>query len=75
MIGYLLAQELANCLLADRLGCTLLKRVEVDAGDPAFAHPNRPIGRCIYKPKPCGRRRHIPITQGADGHAMHGEGR
>ena len=43
MIGYLLEQELAN-LLPSRTVTTLLTRVEVDAKDPAFAKPTKPIG-------------------------------
>ena len=44
MIGYLLEQELANLLPASRTITTLLTRVEVDANDPAFKHPSKPIG-------------------------------
>jgi carbamate kinase len=44
MIGYLLEQELANLLPASRTVATLLTRVEVDANDPAFKHPTKPIG-------------------------------
>jgi carbamate kinase len=44
MIGYLLEQELANALPAQRQVATLLTRVEVDPGDPAFLHPTKPIG-------------------------------
>ncbi|MBC7942529.1 MAG: carbamate kinase, partial [Chitinophagaceae bacterium] len=44
MIGYLLEQELANLLPASRTVTTLLTRVEVDAADPAFDHPTKPIG-------------------------------
>jgi carbamate kinase len=44
MIGYLLEQELANLLPASRIVTTLLTRVEVDPGDPAFGHPSKPIG-------------------------------
>lgn len=44
MIGYLLEQELANVLPAQRQVATLLTRVEVDPGDPAFLHPTKPIG-------------------------------
>lgn len=44
MIGYLLEQELANLLPATRPVATLITRVEVDPGDPAFAHPVKPIG-------------------------------
>jgi len=44
MIGYLLEQELANALPPQRQVATLLTRVEVDARDPAFTHPTKPIG-------------------------------
>jgi carbamate kinase len=43
MIGYLIEQALAN-ELPDREIATLLTQVEVDAGDPAFANPTKPIG-------------------------------
>lgn len=43
MIGYLLETELAN-RLPDREVATLLTRVEVDPGDPAFDEPSKPIG-------------------------------
>jgi len=43
-IGYLVEQELANCLPEVREVATLLTRVEVDPADPAFARPSKPIG-------------------------------
>jgi carbamate kinase len=43
MIGYLLDQELTNAL-PDRAVATLLTQVSVDATDPAFAAPSKPIG-------------------------------
>lgn len=43
MIGYLLEQELGNAL-PDRQVASLLTQTVVDAGDPAFAHPRKPIG-------------------------------
>jgi carbamate kinase len=49
MIGYLLEQEIANCLPAGRSVATLLSRVEVDAADPAFAAPSKPIGPVYSK--------------------------
>ena len=50
MIGYLLEQELANCLPAGRSVATLLTRVEVDPADPAFEKPSKPIGP-VYSPE------------------------
>jgi len=44
MIGYLIEQELGNRLPAGRRCATLLTQVEVDARDPAFARPDKPIG-------------------------------
>lgn len=49
MIGYLLEQELANLLPATRAVTTLITRVEVDADDPAFQHPTKPIGPVYSK--------------------------
>jgi carbamate kinase len=43
MIGYLIEQELAN-RLPGREVATLLTRTVVDADDPAFARPSKPIG-------------------------------
>lgn len=44
MIGYMIQQELANLLPADVTVVTLLTQVEVSPQDPAFQHPNKPIG-------------------------------
>jgi carbamate kinase len=44
MIGYWLEQEIDNCLPDARTVATLLTRIEVDANDPAFAAPSKPIG-------------------------------
>jgi len=44
MIGYLLERELRNHL-PGREVATLLTQVEVDAEDPAFQSPSKPIGR------------------------------
>jgi carbamate kinase len=43
MIGYMLEQALENRLAAARVA-TLLTQVVVDAADPAFAHPTKPVG-------------------------------
>jgi carbamate kinase len=43
MIGYLLEQGLRN-ELPEREIATLLTEVIVDAGDPAFEHPTKPVG-------------------------------
>src|SRR6188472_3886938 len=44
MIGYMLEQELGNALPFERHIATLLTMIEVDAGDPAFQRPTKPIG-------------------------------
>lgn len=44
MIGYLIEQELMNALPEGAHCATLLSRVEVDAKDPAFDNPSKPIG-------------------------------
>lgn len=44
MIGYIIEQELGNLLPPEKPFATLLTQVEVDANDPAFEHPSKPIG-------------------------------
>ncbi|WP_110648702.1 carbamate kinase [Salinicola peritrichatus] len=44
MIGYMIEQELGNLLPAEQPLATLLTQVEVDADDPAFRAPSKPIG-------------------------------
>jgi carbamate kinase len=44
MIGYILEQELGNRLPPERHLATLLTMIEVDADDPAFSDPTKPIG-------------------------------
>ena len=44
MIGYILQQELGNELPQDTRLASLLTLVEVDADDPAFGNPTKPIG-------------------------------
>jgi len=44
MIGYLIEQELRNLLPRNHHCATLLTQIEVDANDPAFRHPSKPIG-------------------------------
>jgi carbamate kinase len=46
LIGYMIEQAVAN-LLPHRNVATLLTRVEVDAGDPAFQNPQKPIGPLV----------------------------
>ncbi len=44
MIGYLIEQELGNLLPEEQRVATLLTQIEVDANDPAFQKPTKPIG-------------------------------
>ncbi|HEY3578124.1 MAG TPA: carbamate kinase [Gaiellaceae bacterium] len=44
MIGYILQQELGNELPFDKRLASLLTLVEVDADDPAFENPTKPVG-------------------------------
>lgn len=53
MIGYMIEQELSR-LLPGREVATLLTQVVVDAGDPAFAAPTKPIGP-VYEEGEAGR--------------------
>ncbi|TDV58750.1 carbamate kinase [Pseudomonas sp. LP_7_YM] len=49
MIGYIIEQELGNLLDFEVPLATLLTQVEVDAKDPAFQHPSKPIGPVYCK--------------------------
>ena len=43
MLGYLIAQELGNALPKQKEIAALLTQIEVDATDPAFHKPTKPI--------------------------------
>lgn len=47
MLGYLIEQGLVNRLPAERRVATVLTMVEVDAADPAWAEPTKPIGPVV----------------------------
>jgi carbamate kinase len=49
MIGYIIEQELRNLLDFEVPFATLLTQVEVDANDPAFQKPSKPIGPVYTK--------------------------
>ncbi len=49
MIGYMIEQELGNLLPFEVPFATLLTQVEVDANDPAFNNPTKPIGPVYSK--------------------------
>lgn len=44
MLGYLLQQEFGNEMPVERRIVSVLTQVEVDADDPAFSEPSKPIG-------------------------------
>ncbi|CAN5377993.1 carbamate kinase [soil metagenome] len=49
MIGYLIEQELGNCLGEERPIATFMTRTVVDASDPAFDSPSKFVGP-VYDP-------------------------
>jgi carbamate kinase len=49
MIGYMIEQEMGNLLPFEVPFATLLTQVEVDAADPAFQKPTKPIGPVYTK--------------------------
>lgn len=49
MIGYMIEDELRDELAGKREVATLLTQVEVDADDPAFENPSKPIGPVYSK--------------------------
>ncbi|MFZ5603882.1 MAG: carbamate kinase [Pseudomonadota bacterium] len=49
MIGYMIEQELGNLLPFEVPFATILTQVEVDANDPAFKDPTKPIGPVYSK--------------------------
>lgn len=49
MIGYMIEQELGNLLPIETPLATILTQVEVDAADPAFKNPTKPIGPVYSK--------------------------
>ena len=44
LIGYLIEQELPNALPTSSLTAVILMQTLVDAGDPAFSKPTKPVG-------------------------------
>lgn len=54
MIGYLIEQELGNRVPRERMAATLLTQIQVDAADPAFRRPTKPIGP-VYLPAEANR--------------------
>ena len=67
MIGYLIEQELANRFPAEKRFATLLTRVEVDPGDPAFLSASKPIGPVYSKDEADAVAKRHGWTMGKDG--------
>ncbi|MEQ5766910.1 carbamate kinase [Halomonas sp. H33-56] len=53
MIGYMIEQELGNLLPPEVPFASLLTQVEVDADDPAFQQPSKPIGPIYQRDEAC----------------------
>jgi carbamate kinase len=70
MVGYLLEQALGNLLPSGHSIATLISRVEVDARDPAFAHPLKPIGPVYTQEEAQALTRQHHWTMAADGPSM-----
>ena len=70
MVGYLLEQELINHLPAAQAVATLVTRVEVNAHDPAFARPDKPIGPVYTTGQAQTLARQHSWTMAADGAGM-----
>ncbi|MFP3505943.1 carbamate kinase [Burkholderia sp. SIMBA_062] len=67
MIGYLIELELRNRLPAGRACATLLTMVEVSAADPAFGHPDKPIGSVLTESDAAAAARETGWTVAPDG--------
>jgi carbamate kinase len=70
MIGYLLEQEIANRLPAGRGVATLLTRIAVDAADPAFQAPSKPIGPVFDAARGAAMAHERGWRMVADGHGL-----
>lgn len=67
LIGYLLEQEIGNALDMRKTVATLLTRVEVEADDPAFDEPTKPIGPVYDAEHAVAVRRERGWTMARDG--------
>jgi carbamate kinase len=69
-IGYHLELELRNLLPRSRPCATLLTMLEVDIDDPAFEHPDQPVGAMFLGERAlaAARARHWRITQDGIGY-------
>ncbi|ABE36630.1 amino acid kinase family protein [Paraburkholderia xenovorans LB400] len=69
MIGYMLELELRNLLSEERACATLLTMVEVNLQDPAFDHPDKPIGAVFTEEAAAEAARDKGWTMAPDGPA------
>ncbi|OQX33017.1 MAG: hypothetical protein B0D84_05220, partial [Candidatus Sedimenticola endophacoides] len=69
MVGYLIEQALHNRLPGRKIAC-LLTQVLVDAADPAFAHPEKPVGPLYSasRARELMRARHWPMVRDGTGY-------
>jgi carbamate kinase len=67
MIGYMVEDELRDELRGDREVAALLTQVVVDAGDPAFASPSKPVGPVYAEDEARALARERGWTLGRDG--------
>ena len=67
MIGYLIERELGNLLRPGLELVSVLTMVEVDAADPAFSHPSKPIGPVYAKAEAERLARRFAWTVSRDG--------
>jgi carbamate kinase len=67
MIGYMIEDELRDELAGQREVATLLTQVEVDASDPAFESPTKPIGPVYNEATAKRLARHRDWTVARDG--------
>jgi carbamate kinase len=69
LIGYLLEQEIGNALGTQKCVATLLTRIEVEADDPAFDEPSKPIGPLYDADQAVALRRERGWVMARDGDA------
>jgi carbamate kinase len=69
LIGYLLEQEIGNALGIKKCVATLLTRIEVEADDPAFDAPSKPIGPVYDADQAVALRRERGWVMARDGDA------
>lgn len=67
MIGYMIEQELRNCLSGKAQLATLLTQISVDPNDPAFRNPSKPVGPTYDEPTANGLAKKFDWSMALDG--------